>query len=152
MSEPVLRAPLGQLLLRAFSWFDASLLRTLAARGWPQLTQAQSLVMAHVPPEGTRSSELARRIGVTRQAVHQTIRELAAVGLVRLEVDATNRSAKLVGLTGKGRANVAAALSAFEDLEVALAARLGAAHARALRRALEVAWGEPVTLPHQPRR
>lgn len=136
--------PLGQLLLQAFSWFDQSLLATLAARGWPELSHSQSLIFAHLEKEGSRSSELARRIGVTRQAVHKTLNELRALELVVLTPDPTNRSAKLVKLSSKGERNVAAALDAFADIEAALAKRLGAEKVALLRQVLAQDWGQPL--------
>jgi len=139
-------APLGQLLMQAFRWFDQSLLATLIARGGPEISQAQSMIFAHLDiDKGTRASELARRIGVTRQAVHKTINELKALGLLELAPDPTNRSAKLVTLTPAGRGDVAMALMAFADIEAHLANRIGVETVTALRQALEKEWGEPIT-------
>jgi DNA-binding MarR family transcriptional regulator len=137
-------APLGQLLLQAFRWFDESLLKTLANRGWPELSHAQSLVFAHLDRGGTRISELARRTGVSRQAMHRTVGDLEELGLLNLATDPTNQSAKLVILTEKGQANVAAALEAFADIEVELASRIGPSTVQELRSALSAGWGEPV--------
>lgn len=139
--------PLGQLLLQAFRWMDDSLRATLAARGWPHITPAQSLVFAHLDHGGTRSAELARRIGVSRQAVHQTVRELEALGLVEQVPDPANASARLVRLTAEGRRNVAAALTAFADLEAELADRIGADMVAQLRAALERDWQQPGPVP-----
>jgi DNA-binding MarR family transcriptional regulator len=137
-------APLGQLLLQSFRWFDESLLKTLANRGWPELSHAQSLVFAHLDRGGTRISELARRTGVSRQAMHRTVGDLEELGLLNLATDPTNQSAKLVILTEKGQANVAAALEAFADIEVELAGRIGPSTVQELRSALSAGWGEPV--------
>ena len=138
--------PLGQLLLGAFRWFDRSLLATLEARGWPGLTQSQSNLMANLGEKGIRLSELARRIGVTRQAIHNTVKELEALGLVNPVVDPTNLSAKLVVLTPQGRENVKAALKAFQDIEASLESRLGPETVQALRHALERDWGDPIVI------
>ena len=138
-------APLGQLLLQAFRWFDKSLLATLIARGGPEISQSQSMIFAYLElDKGTRASELARRIGVTRQAVHKTINELRALGLLELAPDPMNRSAKLVTLTPAGRENVFVALVAFVDIEAHLADRLGVETVTALRQALEKDWGKPI--------
>ena len=136
--------PLGQLLLQAFRWFDQSLLATLSARGWPELSQSQSLIFAHLEEDGTRLSELARRIGVTRQAMHQTINELRTLELVELVPDPTNRSAKLVTLTEKGKENNVAALKAFADIEAELGRQLGEENVTKLRQILQQDWGQPL--------
>ena len=97
-------APLAQLMLFRFRWFDKSIRATLADRGFYEHTPAQALVFAYIDPGGTRSMELARRIGVSRQAIHKTVGELEALGFVTLEPDPDKGSAKLVTLTaGEGR-------------------------------------------------
>jgi DNA-binding MarR family transcriptional regulator len=148
---------LGQLLLRAFRWFDESLLGALHAAGWPELTRAHSLVFAHLDPRGTRTAEIARRAGISRQAVHQTVQELQRLGLVSLVPDPTNRSAKLVVPTDRGRASIRVAKTTLAKLEDELAQRLGRQQVRALRQALEADWGPTIDdspggeLPTQPR-
>jgi DNA-binding MarR family transcriptional regulator len=148
---------LGQLLLRAFRWVDESLLSALHAAGWPELTRAHSLVFAHLDPKGTRTAEIARRAGISRQAVHQTVQELQRLGLVTLVSDPTNRSAKLVVPTDRGRASIRVAKQTLANLEDELAQRLGRDQVQALRTALEADWGPPIEgspggeLPAQPR-
>lgn len=145
-------APLARLLLDAFTWFDEGLLASLAAAGSPRLTPAQSLVMAHLDGAGTRSAEVARRVGVSRQAIHRTVSELADLGLVSLEEDPANASARLVVLTDLGRATVTAALSTFQSIESTLAKRLGDPDVAALRRILSRDWGDVVVTPAARRR
>jgi DNA-binding MarR family transcriptional regulator len=135
---------LGQLLLRAFRWFDESLIAALHAAGWPELTRAHSLVFAHLNPGGTRTAELARRAGISRQAVHQTVQELQRLGLVRLVPDPTNRSAKLVVPTDRGQASIRVAKATLTNLEDELAHRLGQDRVQALRQALEADWGPTI--------
>lgn len=144
---------LGRLLLLAFRWVDESLRASLEARGWPRITPSQSMLMANLDRAGTRTAELARRLGVSRQAAHQTVRELEDLGLVQQMEDPTNASAKLVCLTDEGERNVADALAIFADVEATLEHRVGTETVRALRRALESEWGDPIASPqHDARR
>lgn len=119
-------------------------------------------VFGYLDRDGTRESELARRIGITRQSVHQTVMELKEMGLVELVPDRSNRSAKLVVVTPLGRAHSRVALKAFEDLEVEFSRRIGKQHhhggtlradrtrtratrpRRPARRSVRVAVGDPV--------
>lgn len=133
--------PLIDLLLRGYRWFEDGLLSRLEQAGWPELSRAHSLVFAHLDRDGTRTSVLARRIGISRQAVHQTVGELVELGLVELVPDPTSRRAKLVVLTQLGRDTVGRARAAFQELEDVLAERIGRARASELRRALEADWG-----------
>ncbi len=135
---------MARLLLRAFRWFEDGLLYRLDEAGWPAIRISHSAVFGHLDKEGTRESELARRIGVTRQSVHQTVLELKDMGLVELVTDPSNRSAKLVVVTPLGRRQSRVALNAFADLESELARRVGKAGVRELRRILELDWGLPV--------
>lgn len=135
--------PLIDLSLRAFRWFEEGVISRLNEAGWPKITRAHSLLFAHLDLEGTRPSELARRIGITRQAVHQTLEELVDDGLVELVPDPTSRRAKLVVLTPRGRRIVSDALAIFDELEDTLARRIGRKSVTQLRRALEADWGPP---------
>jgi DNA-binding MarR family transcriptional regulator len=135
---------LGQLLLRAFRWFDESLIAVLHAAGWPELTRAHSLVFAQLDPGGTRTAEIARRAGISRQAVHQTVQELQRLGLVGLVPDPSNRSAKLVVPTDRGQASIRVATATLAKLEGELTRRLGRDQVQALRQALEADWGPTI--------
>jgi len=137
--------PLIDLLLRGYRWFEDGLLSRLAEDGWPQITRAHSLVFAHLDLEGTRPSELARRIGISRQAVNQTLVELVELGLVQIAPDPASRRSKLVVLTPLGRTTVGSAQAMFLELEDALAQQIGRARVTELRCALESDWGAPVS-------
>lgn len=137
---------MGRLLLDAFNWFDAGLLASLKEQGWPDLSHSQSMVMAYLGSGGIRISELARRLGVSRQAAQKSVKELERLKLVITEVDPTNSSAKTVVLTTQGEANVAAALNAFSEIEIQLSRRIGSSDLASLRRSLEKDWGAPITV------
>ncbi|MCI0633833.1 MAG: MarR family winged helix-turn-helix transcriptional regulator [Actinobacteria bacterium] len=140
----VYQANMARLLLAAFRWFEDGLFYVLDEAGWPGIRRPHSAVFGHLDKEGTRESELARRIGVTRQSVHQTVMELRDMGLVELVTDPSNASAKLVVVTPLGRKQSRVALKAFADLEAELARRIGKARVRELRRILELEWDLPV--------
>ena len=134
---------LATLLLRAERWLDAAARARLHAAGRPQLTRAHSLVFAYLDEGGTRPAELARRAGVTRQAVAQSVAELSALGLVDLVPDPRHGRAKIVRLTEAGERTRAAARETFAELERELGRRIGVRRVRALREALEADWGPP---------
>lgn len=137
---------MGRLLLDAFNWFDAGLLASLKKQGWPELSHSQSMVMAYLGSDGIRISELARRLGVSRQAAQKSVKELERLKLVITEVDPTNSSAKTVVLTPQGKANVTAALNIFSEIEKQLSKRIGASEFASMRDALEKNWGMPVNV------
>jgi DNA-binding MarR family transcriptional regulator len=125
--------PLALLLLRASRWFDRQLLEGLQQRGWPALSPAQSLVFAHLEPEGVPPAELARRLGQTRQATADLVRGLVAHDLLVIAPNPLRRGGRLVLLTDRGRALVRDAGVLLSELEAAA----GADRVRALRALLE---------------
>lgn len=120
------------------------MLSRLKDAGWGEVTRAHSRVFAHLDRGGTRSTELARRLGITRQGAHQTIQELVELGFLQLAPDPTSQRAKRIVLTPRGKRLVADAREIFKELEETLESRIGRKRAARLRRALESDWGTPV--------
>jgi DNA-binding MarR family transcriptional regulator len=113
-----------------------------AGRG-AALARAHVLVFAHLDEAGTRPAEIARRAGISRQAVGQTVGQMHDLGLVKLANDPTNRRARLVQPTAKGRRALERSGSGSSAAERVLSRRVGAARVKALRDALEQDWGAP---------
>src|SRR3954469_1831542 len=107
------------------------------------LARSHSLVFAHLDAEGTRPAEIARRAGISRQAVGQTVAQMKSLGLVKLAADPTNRRARLVQPTAKGRKALERSGSGSAAAEKVLSRRIGTARVKALRDALEQEWGSP---------
>jgi DNA-binding MarR family transcriptional regulator len=135
---------LAQLLLRAFYWVDEGMQNGLKAKGWPNITRAQSMVFVNIGEGITRPSVIASKVGVTRQAVHQTIAELVNMGLLELRPDPNDKRAKIVGFTEKGVQIGRDTSLSMRRVEEELAARISAETIVALRHGLEKTWGKPV--------
>src|ERR671911_1301215 len=137
---------LGNLLLAGFRWFDTALLHALHRAGYRDIRRPHSLVFAQLDRQGSaRISEIARRLGVTRQSAHHTVQELREMGLVDVVPDPVNASARLVVPTPRGRASIRTARARYAALERELGKRIGADDVRALRAALEKDWGRPLS-------
>ena len=67
------------------------------------LTIPQLLVVSSIENGITHQSEIADRIGITRQAIHQVTDELVALGLIERVVDRRNKRAKNLVFTCRGR-------------------------------------------------
>ncbi|MBL8555610.1 MAG: winged helix-turn-helix transcriptional regulator, partial [Phenylobacterium sp.] len=89
-------------LLQGFYWFDEGLQNYFQARGWPPVTRPQSMVMANIALGVRRPPDIARRLGVSRQAIHATLSQMVALGIVALADDPTNGKVKEVVLTAQG--------------------------------------------------
>ncbi len=116
---------IGRLLLRAQRSFDAELNARLRERGYPDVRLAHSALFAHIDPDGTRSSELAERAGMTKQGMGQLVTDLEKKGYVERVEDPADGRAKLVRLTKKGRRHVRDAREIIGEIEEAYARRLG---------------------------
>ncbi|MGV9757739.1 MarR family winged helix-turn-helix transcriptional regulator [Streptomyces tricolor] len=136
-------ANLPQLLSEARRWFEDALFASMEAAGEQPVTTAQASVFALLDTEGTTVSELARRIGVTRQTVHQAVHGLIGIGLLEQVPDPESARRRLIRTTAEGQRVHERAQATIKVIESVLTERIGPAPARALRDALTSDWGEP---------
>ncbi|UBU18555.1 MarR family winged helix-turn-helix transcriptional regulator [Nonomuraea gerenzanensis] len=141
MTQPARNLP--QRLAEARRWFDEGLLAGMEAAGERPLTVAQAWVFATLDDAGTTVSELARRMGVTRQSAHQAVHGLIDAGLMEQVPDPSSARARLIRTTAEGRRAHELAQRCIAVMEDVLARRLGEQGAAALRAALETPWGDP---------
>ena len=139
-------------LLQGFEWFDESLQRSLQARGWPQLTQPESSVMIHIILGINRPADIARSMGLTRQAVHMTSKQVIGKGMFELRGDPHDKRSKIVVLTTVGRAMRRDAQATIQYLTEQLAARIGRRYVDGLKAAFARDWGPPIICPPAYRR
>jgi DNA-binding MarR family transcriptional regulator len=130
-------------LFSAFVWFDEGLQARLRAAGWPEVTRPQSMLMCCLAMGVHRPSDIARRVGVSRQAIHTTIGQLVDKGVLELVADPADRRIKTVELSPRGEAMKRDAQAAMTVMVAALTCRLGARRVAALREALLADWGDP---------
>ena len=135
------RTSLSSMLVDAQRWL-AQAERANSGRS-TGLARSHSLVFAHLDAEGTRPAEIARRAGISRQAVGQTVAQMKSLGLVKLAPDPTNRRARLVQPTAKGRKALERTGTGSAAAEKVLSRRIGASRVKGLREALEQDWGSP---------
>lgn len=65
-------------LLTAVYWFDEGLQAALKEAGVPNVTRAQSLLIANISSGVNRASRIAKNLGVTPQAVGQMLNEASS--------------------------------------------------------------------------
>lgn len=131
-------------LLQGFYWFDEGLQNYLRARGWPEVTRPQSIVMSNIVLGYDRPSAIARRMGVSRQAVHTTLGQLVALGMLALADDPDDRRNKVCVLTPVGEAMRQDAQTAMEVMAAELARRTGKAALATTAATLGRDWGPPM--------
>jgi DNA-binding MarR family transcriptional regulator len=114
---------LGVLISRITSALQRSLAEALPAGD--ELGPRQRTVLAFVQPEGSRAVDLARESGQHKQVIGTLVDELEALGYVRRTPDPTDRRAKLVVPTERGRRQITSTAAAIADVERRLAGALG---------------------------
>lgn len=137
-------------LLHCFYWCDEGLQNSLRAAGMPSLSRTKSMIMVNISHGTTRPSDLARNIGISRQAIQQTLVEMERDGLLRLVPDPSDGRAKIVRFSRRGSGIGKAAFSAMTAIEAELAERLGAGAVNQLKDVLFSDWG-PVIEPEDGR-
>jgi DNA-binding MarR family transcriptional regulator len=136
------RAPPAPLTLLVQA-FDRRLGEALLDRlrpDFPGINAAHLALFAALDCGVTHAAAAAARMGISRQAVARTARELDRLGYLRLEADPAARNRQVLAMTDAGLRLATAGQAALADLEVELAGRIGPGAAEALRRALEREW------------
>lgn len=95
------KSRLGALLLDAQEAWHLALHAALAKRNAPPLGAGAEL-LAQLSVAGISQSLLAERMGLTKQAIQQSLDQLEKLELIRREPDPVDRRAKYVVLTEKG--------------------------------------------------
>ncbi|WP_332641859.1 MarR family winged helix-turn-helix transcriptional regulator [Aeromicrobium sp.] len=96
------------------------------ARGFHELRLAHNAVFATLSnPDGERSSDLAHRARITKQAMGEVVRELVDLGILEMTPDPEDGRAKLVTYTKKGREFANRGFRHILDVEQALVDLVG---------------------------
>jgi DNA-binding MarR family transcriptional regulator len=139
-------APLPGLLDRVRELAVTELHGRLAEEGYTDIRPGHGCVFRFIAPEGSRLTDLAERAGLTKQAVGEVVDDLVGLGYVERIPDPTDRRAKLVRLTERGRAGTVAARRIFDDIEGRWGEEVGPERMAALRETLEAV----IDLEHVP--
>jgi DNA-binding MarR family transcriptional regulator len=107
-----------QLLLSEFN-------ARLAEAGYTDLRPIHGLAFQALGPEGATGSELAQRLGVTKQAAGQIIDHLEKGGYVERRPHPAGGRRKLVALTPAGAAHLRTAGHLLHRLEAEIGERIG---------------------------
>ncbi|WP_306316753.1 MULTISPECIES: MarR family winged helix-turn-helix transcriptional regulator [unclassified Streptomyces] len=122
--DPLERAELTFLLGMAFQLVLTEFVSRVDAAGYSDLRPVHGLVFQVLQGAGATSSELAEKLGVTKQAAGQIIDDLEKRGYVERRPHPSGGRRKLVVLTGKAREHLAVAGRILHELEDELAKRL----------------------------
>lgn len=102
----------------------------------PALRASHTALFPHLSAEGVRGADLAKKLGVTKQAVSQLITELEEWGVVEQVPDPADGRAKLVRFTPKGEQGLLQGLTVLREVEQELSDKIGKRRMQELHTAL----------------
>ena len=124
--EPVGPPLIGALLRFPWESVQRHMLQRLHERGFDDLDAAHLNVFQYPGPQGARPSELAGRLGVSKQALNYLLGELERTGYVERQPHPDDQRSKRIALTDRGRAAVVVIRDAVGEVEAVWAEQLGA--------------------------
>jgi DNA-binding MarR family transcriptional regulator len=131
--EAAKRVSAGHLLLKAARLLNERAIARIRAEANPNLRTPHTALLPHIDFDGTRLTELAARVGTSKQAVGELVGELEEMGMLSRAVDPTDARARLVRFTARGRRALLHGLSVLAEIETELAAEVGRATLDRLR-------------------
>lgn len=125
--DPLLSSSLaqsfGQVLIKSARLYNESAITQLKEHV-PGIRTAHTLLFPFVPLQGIRLTELAKRVGVSKQAVAQLVDELVAMGAFVKVPDPSDGRARLIRWSDAGQ--IQSGLAALEQVQGPLVEALGA--------------------------
>lgn len=125
-----------QLLFKAARLLNERAISRVRSRTNKPVRVAHTALFPHIDLEGTRLTDLASRLGVTKQAAGQLVDELVEMGMLERAPDPADARAKLVRFTRRGKAGILDGIAVLKELEAELEELVGASNMRTVHDAL----------------
>lgn len=110
--------------------------QTFAAEDWQGLRQSHFRLLSFVPPEGISVTDLAVRLGMTKQGCGQFVQQLTGSGHLEVRADPDDRRVRLVARTPLGDETLRAVQARILRIERGWARRVGRERYAAFRAVL----------------
>lgn len=127
---------MGRILTNALLRFEHRVLALLEEAGHREVRLSQLNLTRNLDLAGTRVTELAKRAGISKQAMSEIVLQCETAGLVFRSPDALDARAKIVAFTPAGREWLAAFRAALDTAEQEMRAELGYLAVNAIAAAL----------------
>jgi DNA-binding MarR family transcriptional regulator len=135
---------IGALLRVPAQAIHRRLINELGAAGFAGLSLPHLAVLQFPGPDGVRPGMLAKRAGISKQAMNQLLRSLERLGyIVRSDLQ-NEASARVVRFTRRGRAIDAKMIEILRDIEREWSAELGPKRFAQLKDLLNAVWESPL--------
>jgi DNA-binding MarR family transcriptional regulator len=130
-------------LLKCVYWFDDALQDNMSSQGFPRASRATSFILLNVAHGEYRAINIAKNLGISRQAVSAMLNELRDRGMLRMRVDPSDRRSQIVDFSPRFTKMGSACAEVLAQVERELARRIGVKSSEAMRRGLCADWGPP---------
>lgn len=130
------------LLRKRLEWVEDRLMENADINGYGYISPSMARLYSYIDHQPTPMSDLARKLKISRQAVHQLVGEGIESGFLQLTNASSNKKIKMVQFSEAGQAMAKVALAEIEKAENKLKLSLGEDNVRELRRILELDWPE----------
>ena len=128
------------LLMRRHEWLYERALAAASEHGYGFVTPAMARVFVQISQGPLSLPELARRLAISRQSLHETITAACHHGLVELVGDATNKRIRIARFTAAGERMSRTVVQVDREIERELARRIGADNLQTLKNVLAMNW------------
>ena len=116
---------IGALLRMPLEAVRRRMLDRLHEHGFDDLEPAHLIVLQYPGPQGTRPSELAARLRISKQALNYQLGQLERLGYLERRPDSEDLRSKRIVLTGRAEAAVPVIRDAVAEIESDWAQQLG---------------------------
>lgn len=123
----------GRLLFDTARLFEEGILSIVNEKGFPKLRMAHMAVPRNMDLGGTRVTTLASRASMTKQSMADLVVQCERMGLVSRRRDKSDRRAKMIVFTPKGRRLIEVIRQAIATMEQDMRSHMGTALQKQVR-------------------
>ena len=127
----VTRVPIAEMRPVSRAWIEAGI-----AAGYP-FNAYTGFALPFIDLNGTSLTELSKKMGVSKQAVSKTVRELEAAGLIKQIIDQNDQRKRVVTFTDQGIDYMRKLHKSIKKAELELSNHLGADEFQRLKMTLK---------------
>jgi DNA-binding MarR family transcriptional regulator len=125
-AEPEVGPPLiGALLRMPLEVVRQRMLERLHESGFGDLEPVHLVVLQYPGPQGSRPSDLAAQLRISKQALNYQLGQLERLGYLERQQDPDDLRSKRIGLTQRGYAAIPVIREAVTEVEATWAQQLG---------------------------
>ena len=128
-------------LLKGVYWFDDALQENMEIQGYGRTSRAITFILLNIAHGERRATNIARNLGVSRQAVSKMLIDLQRSGMLEMREDPGDQRSKVLQFSAKFAERGAACAEVLARLEREVSRRIGQKRFEAMYEALRADWG-----------